>query len=302
MKLHRHPGISYNAAWRMRHKLMQGMMERDREYTLAGQVQLDDAYLGGERSAGKRGRGAPGKTHSGIKSSSTRDGRSGGLLRSCARLAFAWESSASGPIGGHVALPGRPHRTAHPRRPRKRYTALHAAARRRRAVAARAHRGDCSRARIPARRVGPENTTVRSGESAQKDFWRVRPHRCSPVRFSTWGESAQKDFWRVRPLRPRRARASSTGAAQPAAHTSPGPTRKYGSSPRGRGTPMGPSRESGYGRFIPAWAGNTAATGRARGATTVHPRVGGEHPAHSSLRHGGILVWCARAALLAGGR
>ena len=122
MKLHRHPGISYNAAWRMRHKLMQGMMERDREYTLAGQVQLDDAYLGGERSAGKRGRGAPGKTHSGIKSSSTRDGRSGGLLRSCARLAFAWESSASGPIGGHVALPGRPHRTAHPRRPRKRYT------------------------------------------------------------------------------------------------------------------------------------------------------------------------------------
>ena len=50
MKLHRHLGISYNAAWRMRHKLMQVMMERDREYTLTGQVQLDDAYLGGERS------------------------------------------------------------------------------------------------------------------------------------------------------------------------------------------------------------------------------------------------------------
>ena len=62
MKLHRHPGISCNAAWRMRHKLMQVMMERDREYTLTGQVQLDDACLGGERSAGKRGRGAPGKT------------------------------------------------------------------------------------------------------------------------------------------------------------------------------------------------------------------------------------------------
>ena len=56
MKLHRQPGISCNAAWRMRHKLMQGMMERDREYTLTGQVQLDDACLGGERSAGKRGR------------------------------------------------------------------------------------------------------------------------------------------------------------------------------------------------------------------------------------------------------
>ena len=60
MKLHRHLGISYNAAWRMRHKLMQVMMERDRAHPLGGSVQLDDAYLGGERSGGKRGRGAPG--------------------------------------------------------------------------------------------------------------------------------------------------------------------------------------------------------------------------------------------------
>ena len=29
MKLHRHLGISYNAAWRIRHKLMQVMMERE---------------------------------------------------------------------------------------------------------------------------------------------------------------------------------------------------------------------------------------------------------------------------------
>ena len=62
MKLHRQLGISYNAAWRMRHKLMQVMMERDREHPLGGFIQLDDAYLGGERSGGKRGRGAPGKT------------------------------------------------------------------------------------------------------------------------------------------------------------------------------------------------------------------------------------------------
>ena len=46
----------------MRHKLMQVMMERDREFPLTGWVELDDAYLGGERSGGKRGRGAPGKT------------------------------------------------------------------------------------------------------------------------------------------------------------------------------------------------------------------------------------------------
>ena len=62
MKLHRHLGISYNAAWRIRHKLMQVMMERDREHTLSGWIQLDGAYLGGERNGGKRGRGAPGKT------------------------------------------------------------------------------------------------------------------------------------------------------------------------------------------------------------------------------------------------
>ena len=62
MTLHRHLGISYNAAWRMKHTLMQGMMERDREHLLSGWVELDDAYLGGERSGGKRGRGAPAKT------------------------------------------------------------------------------------------------------------------------------------------------------------------------------------------------------------------------------------------------
>ena len=46
MKLHRHLGISYNAAWRIRHKLMQVMMERDREHPLSGWIELDDAYLG----------------------------------------------------------------------------------------------------------------------------------------------------------------------------------------------------------------------------------------------------------------
>ncbi len=56
MTLHRQPGISDNTAWRMRHKLMQVMMERDREHPLGGSVQRDDSYLGGERSGGKRGR------------------------------------------------------------------------------------------------------------------------------------------------------------------------------------------------------------------------------------------------------
>jgi len=62
MKLHRQLGISYNAAWLMKQKLMQVMMERDDKKPLSGFIELDDAYLGGERTGCKRGRGAAGKT------------------------------------------------------------------------------------------------------------------------------------------------------------------------------------------------------------------------------------------------
>lgn len=62
LELGRRLGISSNAAWRMKHKLMQAMLERDAQKPLSGFVELDDAYLGGERSGGKVGRGAAGKT------------------------------------------------------------------------------------------------------------------------------------------------------------------------------------------------------------------------------------------------
>ncbi len=61
MDLMRKIGVSYNAAWRMKHKIMQAMMEREDEKPLAGLVQVDDVYLGGVRE-GKRGRGAEGKS------------------------------------------------------------------------------------------------------------------------------------------------------------------------------------------------------------------------------------------------
>jgi hypothetical protein len=41
---------------------MQVMQEREAATPLQGRVELDDAYLGGARSGGKRGRGAAGKT------------------------------------------------------------------------------------------------------------------------------------------------------------------------------------------------------------------------------------------------
>lgn len=62
MALARHLGVSYNTAWLVKHKLMQTMRERDDSKPLDGLVQIDDAYWGGERRGGKRGRGAAGKT------------------------------------------------------------------------------------------------------------------------------------------------------------------------------------------------------------------------------------------------
>ena len=62
LALSRHLGISQNSAWLMKHKLMQAMLEREAARKLCGLVQLDDAYWGGRRRGGKRGRGTRGKT------------------------------------------------------------------------------------------------------------------------------------------------------------------------------------------------------------------------------------------------
>jgi len=61
MELGRHLGVSYPTSWKIKHKLMQAMQERDSQYLLCGIVQLDDAYLGGELNGGKAGRGSENK-------------------------------------------------------------------------------------------------------------------------------------------------------------------------------------------------------------------------------------------------
>ena len=61
LNLARFLGISYNAALRMKHKLLQAMKERDDDKPLNGLVLMDDAYWGGKKRDGKRGRGASGK-------------------------------------------------------------------------------------------------------------------------------------------------------------------------------------------------------------------------------------------------
>jgi transposase-like protein len=63
LDLARRLGVSHYTAWKIQHKLMQVMLERDQDKPLTGErIEVDDAYIGGERSGGKRGRGSAGKT------------------------------------------------------------------------------------------------------------------------------------------------------------------------------------------------------------------------------------------------
>ena len=62
VELGRRLGVKQPTAWTMKQKIMAVMARREGEKPLSGRVEMDDAYLGGERSGGKRGRGAAGKT------------------------------------------------------------------------------------------------------------------------------------------------------------------------------------------------------------------------------------------------
>jgi transposase-like protein len=61
LALKRFIGVSYPTAWLVHHKLMQAMSESESIRLLSGFVLLDDAYLGGELTGGKAGRGSENK-------------------------------------------------------------------------------------------------------------------------------------------------------------------------------------------------------------------------------------------------
>lgn len=61
LELKRQLGVSYKTAWLVKHKLLQTMFLREETRQLDGRVEIDDAYLGGERVGEKRGRGSPNK-------------------------------------------------------------------------------------------------------------------------------------------------------------------------------------------------------------------------------------------------
>lgn len=61
LALMRQLGISWKAAWLLKHKLMEVMAQREADRPLEGDIRVDDAYLGGERSGGRPGRGSSNK-------------------------------------------------------------------------------------------------------------------------------------------------------------------------------------------------------------------------------------------------
>jgi len=44
LQLSRELGVSYNTAWKLKHKLLQVMHERNQGETLAGRIEIDDAH------------------------------------------------------------------------------------------------------------------------------------------------------------------------------------------------------------------------------------------------------------------
>ena len=75
IELGRRLGVTQTTAWKIKHKLKQVMLERDATKPLTGRIEMDDAYVGGERGGGKRGRGAPGKTPFVAAAETTPDGK-----------------------------------------------------------------------------------------------------------------------------------------------------------------------------------------------------------------------------------
>jgi len=76
LELSRQIGVKWDTGWLIKQKLMEVMRQRNSIYKLGGNVQIDDAYLGGERPGkpGKSGRGAEGKLPF-VIAVETRDGK-----------------------------------------------------------------------------------------------------------------------------------------------------------------------------------------------------------------------------------
>ena len=90
LELKRHLGVCYKSAWLLKHKVMEVMRLREEPRQLSGRVEIDDAYLGGERSGGKSGRGSENKVPFIAAVQTTQDGQA--ILACFARQPFTKEA------------------------------------------------------------------------------------------------------------------------------------------------------------------------------------------------------------------
>ncbi len=89
LELKRHLGVCYKTAWLVKHKILEVMTEREAGRVLEGRVEIDDAYLGGEKE-GTPGRGSENKISFVAAVQTREDGHP--LFICLKRLAFAKEA------------------------------------------------------------------------------------------------------------------------------------------------------------------------------------------------------------------
>ena len=75
IELGRRLGVTQTTAWKIKTKLAEVMRIAGEAERLDGRIEMDDAYLGGERSGGKTGRGSPGKRPIVVAVQTSEDGR-----------------------------------------------------------------------------------------------------------------------------------------------------------------------------------------------------------------------------------
>jgi len=75
LELERQIGVCYRTAWLIKHKLLEAMRLVEADRQLTGRVEIDDAYLGGQRSGGKTGRGSENKVPFVAAVQTTQDGQ-----------------------------------------------------------------------------------------------------------------------------------------------------------------------------------------------------------------------------------
>lgn len=102
LELERLLGVSYRSAWLLKHKILEGMRLAEADRQLTGRVEIDDAYLGGQRSGGKTGRGSENKVPFVAAVQTTEDGQSHLVCLSPRRVT---NKSIEEFLARHTALP-----------------------------------------------------------------------------------------------------------------------------------------------------------------------------------------------------